>query len=685
MIKTIVNNMQKRPTLPVFLVLLSVVILTYPKVPLIFFQQDEWYSFGTKILLGWDLIFYRFTEGDINHFVPLGNLISLITFYLFKLNFVGYNLIGLSIHLLNGFLLFLLGKKIFRNVLTAFLSSILFLTFSSAGELVMWPLVSLNTLSLTLGLLGWYLLIDERSLKRPLVTAFLVALLITLAVLIIEYSAGLWIFLPVVFLVNSSKLNFKKVVIFLGPLILFGLGYLFLRLPNSGVASANMSYLLTKILSTSLAYVGQLFISEPMINLLRLFTDIRPFLLAEDKLFTVNMVLGGLIILGGLILAKKTKVVFNPLVLSVALILSSAIPYLFIPGSADQFLLYPERYFYFGLAGAALFLGSLWGISKHSQYRLFRGLMIIVVSLYLLIGVGGNWQKQESLYQEGIIRKNILQTIKNDYPQLPPRTIFYLTSNKSFYGLPEDIRTSPFQSGLGQTLLVWYHSTENFPQDFFQNRFLWEITDQGYKQIRDRGFGYFYDFDFLAQTIKEQKLPLESVLAFEYDHQSNNLTNTSKQIRQRLEGFLVDKEEIDHSIWSASASSNKADIKLAFDGKQTTFWDSKLPIASPQDIIIDLKNTQILSSLQITSQSSKDQNRNGYQILLSEDKQDWQEVFYDKLYPPKDSVVNIYFVPQKAQFLNIRQIGDHQYATWVINEIKVYRAIKKINKVKFFY
>lgn len=674
MTKSIANNLKGA-----FLVLMTVAIATYAKVPFIFFQQDEWYSFGTKIFLGWDLVFYRFEQGDINHFVPLGNLISLFVFNLFQVNHIGYNLVGLAIHFLNGFLIFILGRNIFKNSFTALLAAVIFLTFSSASEMVMWPLVSLNTLSLTFVLLCWHILDCKQYLRHPLAKAGVCGLLMVSSMAVIEYSAGLLIFMPLVFSLQPKQQR-KDTLLFSVSFILIGLGYLLFRLQNTlnlnpSIPMLNITELLPKIISASLLYFGQLIIGEPISNFVSFFKDTN-LLLEENVIFKIDIYLGFLLLAATITLAKIAAGWHLKILLLASLfILLCAVPFVFIPGEAGHFVLYPERYFYFGTAGAALFLGSLLEISWASNRQFLKILAILLIFVYIFMGLLGNWKKQEDLYKRGIMRKKILETIKGDFPQLPKKVVFYMQSDQSYYGLPEDQRVLPFQSGLGQTLLVWFHPTEKFPKDFFAARFLWEISDQGYKETKESGFGYFYDFDLMAESVKSNRLPPDTIVAFKFDSATGTLTNVTSQVRQRFNVFLSEKSEINSKSWSIEASNNKEEANLAIDGNNLTAWSSKLPIVYSQNLLLDLKRIQSIASIQIDSQASHDQNRNGYQILVSQDNQNWQEVFYEKLYPPKNGLTNIYFMPQKTRFLNIKQIGDHEYAPWVINEIKLYEAV----------
>jgi hypothetical protein len=136
--------------------------------------------------------------------------------------------------------------------------------------------------------------------------------------------------------------------------------------------------------------------------------------------------------------------------------------------------------------------------------------------------------------ESGNIRKNILDQISSDYPKLNNKQILYFESDTSYFGLPENVRILPFQSGLGQTLLVWYHRRENFDSIFFKNEFLWEIDSQGYLEHGVRGFGYFREFDKLAESLKYNNLAPDNVIAYRWNSRTSSLIEITAEIRKKL-------------------------------------------------------------------------------------------------------------------------------------------------------
>ena len=92
----------------------------------------------------------------------------------------------------------------------------------------------------------------------------------------------------------------------------------------------------------------------------------------------------------------------------------------------------------------------------------------------------------------------------------------------------------PFQSGFGQTLLVWYYENEKFPTCLYEDIFLYDIYSQGYKYCQGRGFGYFREYEELLRTLKENKLGSENVIAFSWESKKENLLDITPQVRTQI-------------------------------------------------------------------------------------------------------------------------------------------------------
>lgn len=216
--------------------------------------------------------------------------------------------------------------------------------------------------------------------------------------------------------------------------------------------------------------------------------------------------------------------------LGFAFILFGCFPLLFITTLAGNFVYLESRYLYVTAVGSSLLLALVF------NYLLTRFGRIVWIAIVIFL-IGNIYQVNSLLTSQvelGEKRREILSDIRGRKPDLPDKVIFYTESDRSYYGLPDTEKIMPFQSGLGETLMIWYQPTENFPVGFYKDNFLWEITDQGYKEVEDRGFGYFRDFSLLKKTVVSYKLPPESIIAFRYDSSAHALVDITNEIRLKI-------------------------------------------------------------------------------------------------------------------------------------------------------
>ena len=184
-----------------------VVLYTYFPLTKTFYQQDEWLGFGSYLANGAGYIFSS-TEGILSLILAQGRIFSGFVFYLFvkffPLSIVPFAIFTIVFHSLNVVLIFLLGKKIFKRVLPAFLGSLFFALSSVSQSAVTWPATSINTLpSTTLILMSLFFYFNYLNLseKKWLLPSFL---LIYLSLFFKETGIFLFLLLPL------SALIFKR-------------------------------------------------------------------------------------------------------------------------------------------------------------------------------------------------------------------------------------------------------------------------------------------------------------------------------------------------------------------------------------------------------------------------------------------------------------------------------------------
>lgn len=525
--------------------LLGVFVLTYWSVPFIFFQQDEWRGFGLMITQGVRITTMYF--GTVNaHFVPVNLALGYLTFKLFSLSYVAYNLLGLIFHFTNGVLVYTIASKLLQKRVFAILAGVFFITSSVSAQLVMWPAVSISTLSATFTLLAWVIILKEKR-KSQLWDGLCVGVLMILALLTVEYSLGMLIFIPGVYLLLTRKASRDEKIIFLLPTILLVTAYFVMRffllflqvMTTAQVAKTNPGFIVDKLFLIPVRYLAQIFAPEGVLVPISHLITKNP-IKAETIVFNtltlgLGMLICAVIILFVYLSRRDRKSNYKQGIIIIILFwLASAAPFILLQGQAGNFFIFPPRYLYFGIVSMALLASIILEIGYLHFNRIFKILLFVGAFLMIVMGVQDNWRKAITLTHVGRIRENVLKTVQKAYPTLPQKAIFYTESDSSYYY--QEGKILPFQSGLGYTLLIWYSEHNQFNDDFYEDNFLWDIKSQGYKEKNGRGFGYFRDYSLLKDAVLNYQIPIEGVMAFSWQGKTNSLVDISPQVRKKLKG-----------------------------------------------------------------------------------------------------------------------------------------------------
>lgn len=656
-----------------------------------YYQQDEWHHFGVEFV--WHSVgFLEFMKNYVLdfhniHFAPITNLVNYFQFSLLGLRSQSYALVALILHFINCVLLLFVLKKIFKNEYLAYVASLLFATSIVDRQAVTWLLQYITTLpALTFSLLS-ILFANNYFVTNNKKWFILSIVFMIIALGFKETALFLGAFLPIYWLIffypRIQKILFPVIVILV--VISYSI-FRFMVLPQDSLNKSSVSSgsLKLNILTITSNGVTQSFFPQDLI--MELSKKLAKFRMVNNMGFkpetneydefinfklapkvTVALSLGLLMVVGFLFLRSKYQ---KEILIGLAFIFTGVMPFMMLP-QVGEFNFLSSRYLYIPAVGSNLIIALFLLYLSKKYYKISYALVLFLVLLNIFVG----WRMFIPEIKEADIRRGILEKIEQAYPTLPDDVIFYTESDASYYGLPEEERIFPFQSGFGHTLLVSYQSKENFPVEYFKNDYLWNIKDQGYQKIDNRGFGYFRDFNRMMDTLKTNNLSNDSVVSFRYDSSNNSIFDTTEEVRGRIKGYLTKKKKISTKEYVVSASNNQQDIANISDEKRETFWDSKLPYARSQYIEIDLTQKRMLAQITLDSYNNKDQNAVGYAVWLSDDKSHWKNVFYSKRYTPnKEGTVNIYFLPQFAQFIKIEQIGSHKFADWIIHELSLYET-----------
>lgn len=675
------------------------VALIYSKLLNGFFQQDEWFSF-TIYLLHRDLNFVDMIKflfaSNIGHYNPLTNGVQQILFSLWGMDYTKFAALGIVLHSILVGSVFFLGKLVFKgNTTLAFVSALLFGISGSIHEGTSWVVADISTLTSSfLGVVSAIYLFKFLNEKEGRYLNLSLSMVVV-SLFFKEITIGL---LPLFFIVVSH--DNKKRILSKHTLLIVTVSIAYILLRASMLFGPNIGgdELVTQ--SQPIAKLVYNFITIPFkalsqtifpYDFIRTIAERAALLLPEKitglpespefdifvvkrvmEFFSVSVGLFIPFISAALFLRKKATQLSDALIFSLGWVLLNSFVFAFAPEQPNVIFAVDSRNLYFTAIGASIFL--VWVIKSMFRENLTKVILFFIP--LLVFNVYWLNKNLSVIVKEGKIRKEILNQITTHYPNLPERTIFYTESDSSFYGLPDSERIFPFQSGFGQTLLVWYFEIENFPDEFYKDKFLWGITEEGYKEADGRGFGYFRNYESMVKEVMEKNLTPEAIISFRYDSEIDGVIDNTQEVRGRLLGSLSKERKIQEGGLEVTPSLNTVSTRLMLDNNRLTHWGGEVPYNQSQNIVIDLNGRKKVSSVELDSYDNRDQNGVGFEIFLSDDGKNWKVVFYSQVYPPPENGLNrLYFEPQFARFLQIKQIGSHDFAEWVIHEIDIYEAV----------
>ena len=527
--------------------LLIIVAFAYKGIVGGFFQQDEWFSFTIYFLnrnLNFiDALKFLFAP-NIGHYNPLTGVAQHILFSAWGMDYSKFAVLGLALHLLVVAALYFLAKLIFKgSKVLAFASALLFGVLAAPNQAVSWVVADISTLSSSLlGIVSSILFFGflEKEESKYLVWSLIV---LGLSLLFKEITIGLFaLFFVIGLFKRKNKIETKHLL----WIAFSGVFYILLRAamffaPNVGVnelvtESQSTQKLIYNFATLPLKVLSQTVFPSELIKITagQIVTLLPEKLTGipgspEFEVFVVKRVMEviSLSIAFLIIIFSGRR---NIMLLGLGWVVLNSFIFSLAPEQPNVIFVVDSRNLYFASIGVTVFIiAALHFYSKINLVKFF--LLLLPILLFNIYWLNRNLSQ---FAERGKVRRDILNEIIEKHSDLPPRVVFYTESDTSYYGLPENEKTLPFQSGLGQTLLVWYNRSEDFPDEFYKNRFLWEITDQGYLESGGRGFGYVRDITLFKKIMGEYNLSEDSVIAFKWNSKTNSLTDITEEIRKKL-------------------------------------------------------------------------------------------------------------------------------------------------------
>lgn len=538
----------------IFLLITLVVFLDLPKT---FYQQDEWQTLGHNLVFG-PTSFLRDTNPILLLFSekrPLSTLLYSLFLGHFKFTVIPAAIFAILFHGLNSILLFFLVDKLTNKKVIALVASVFFIVNSVSHQAVTWvsAMSTLPATTLILLSIASYLKYLDTKVNKYKILSFL-------SVIFSLYFKGVGIFLFVLlpllhFVYLNKQMNKKNIKNLLREnILLFGFallmvlvrfGEFFFR--SEGVAgyvgaAGNSSFAQTVILRSILYPLTSLFqIFVPPLDFYSKTSDIAKIqyqfligsplvdLVAQSAVADMISLLGSMFVLSlALIIAyrQKDKPTKGIIFFTVIFFFLSFLPYVVLNRDSSYL---SSRYFYVGTIPAAILLGYLiYFLSSINKYVKWG--VLLLVSIYLFHHadiVRADISRQVRLGNE---RVAVLNGIKNLHSNLSNNTVFYVTSDKEYYGPI----TNPFQNGLGYVLEVWYYDSGKIPKEFLSENFLWDLGAEGYKRSGNRGFGYYQDMDEMIKDMEKNRFEADIVYGFFINSSDMKVIDITEEVRTRI-------------------------------------------------------------------------------------------------------------------------------------------------------
>lgn len=527
------------------LVITLAILAVYIPITKLFFQQDEWLGYGLYLVKGRGMILQN-TGGLWGIILGQGRILTNVLLYLFH-NFFPRNILPVAIfaivlHVSNSLLVFHLARKLFKNSLMAFLASLFFALNSVSQNAITWMAAAVNTLpSTTLILVSmiFYFKYLESDKTRWLITTFALAYV---SIFFKETGIFLLLFLPVLSLVfkrySLRKFLYTYWYFFLMSIVIVAFRlfqFKFMPHPDAlfltGSTSDYWGVLLSRILFYPITSFSLVFIPpEPFLWFARLFTLVYyPFpsspgtiLIAQTAvldLLAVCFTFGTLVIVG-LFLKYSPKLEKKYIVFFSTFLFASYLPYTVV---SKSFSYLESRYYYLSSVAAGIILAWLL-LSVYRKVKVFY-IKLVIVLLFLLFIFWHLKYLNASLKSDVNIateRKQFIHQLKEIAPGLEENiNIFYITSDADYYIAGNKV---PFQQGMGYTLMTLYYDSGKIPEQLLRDVYLFEIGNQGYKEVDGFGFGYFSDEKEMEIQLKRYRISPDSIFRFYYDSKNGKLT-----------------------------------------------------------------------------------------------------------------------------------------------------------------
>ena len=585
----------------IFFGLLLGVIFYYWRSLFAFFQGDEWvyFSFFLPLTKQWNGIIFAFYKSiaDANsvssgaHLTPVYNIVWFLNNQFFGLNYVPYIISSIIVHVLNSFLVYIFVYNLTGKKQTAVISSIFFALSFVHQQSVTWIMAYIPTsLSVTFFLLCLIFLMQAISSVEKAATVKKVKLAILfflLGLLTKETVVTLFILIPLIVILYGKEF-FRKFLLryYLYTLIFYALYRIGIPKIFSLIGSVNgisvpapekleLTLIIFRVFTYPLKVLAEVFVPGNWI--LSWAENLTPLAYPQYAketggsnfvLFTqgpgtdVIVYLIAVIFLLFIFYLIKQTTQFkkinsaNALIIGLSIVVLSSYPLILIALYAPWWgytSFIDSRHLYIASVGAGILFGlSISELSNWMSNVLLR-IKIKISKKKVLIGLILIWSVlqyillQKNLDQQvetGEQRKKVISAVLERVPVSSSKKIILVESDTAyytFYAIP------PFQTNLGQALMVYYYQMGELPQSFIKvgGNVLTkgDLKAQGIVSYEGKTFGYFIDKNTVFEKIVNKEFEMSELTAFHWNGGNNTIEDQTDKVRSEISKVLEIKEK----------------------------------------------------------------------------------------------------------------------------------------------
>ena len=376
----------------VLTVALIVTIIVYSK--FLFFGHISWDDpemvFKNKFVKGFD-VKALFSNHFVGNYIPITMLVHSIGWLFFENSDGGHHFANLLFHLINGILVYQLGKRFFKNDLIANIGAVIFLLHPLQVESVGWIGELKNVLSTTFYLAGLlsYLNFTEHSKMKDYVVCLLFFVLGCLS------KSSVVVFplaLICIDILIQKKISLKFIVNkipFILLAILFGIINIKTQTADQFINHSHEFPFYQRIGFAGFAMLKYLILFLVPVNL----SVIYPYPEISNSVFLVGF--SGLLIIASLIFLFVKQKKYSALAILLFILANLILVLQFLPFGE---VLYADRYMYVPLIGFAWLIGLL--ISKLKIQPILISLIFIVLFSVFSFARANDWKSALSLYED---------------------------------------------------------------------------------------------------------------------------------------------------------------------------------------------------------------------------------------------------------------------------------------------